>query len=36
MELVNIPTGNRPSVAHFCGKSAEKDFQGWLLNEING
>ena len=36
MELVNIPTGNRPCVAHFPGPTREKDFQGWLLNEING
>lgn len=34
MNLVNIPTGNRPSVAHFCGKSLEGDFQKWLNAEI--
>jgi hypothetical protein len=34
MNLVNIPTGNRPSVAHFCGKSLEGDFQKWLKGEI--
>lgn len=34
MELINIPTGNRPSVAHFCGKSLEGDFQKWLKAEI--
>lgn len=34
MNLVNIPTGNIPSVAHFCGKSLECDFQKWLKAEI--
>ena len=34
MQLVNIPTGNRPSVAHFCGKSIDGDFQKWLKAEI--
>lgn len=34
MNLVNIPTGNRTSVAHFCGKSLDGDFQKWLKAEI--
>ena len=34
MNLVNIPTGHSPSVAHFCGKSIEGDFQKWLKAEI--
>ena len=37
MELVNIPTGNRPCVAHFhAWKSFSADFQAWMFGEING
>ena len=35
VNLVNIPTGNRPSVAHFPGPSRDGPFQKWLFNEIN-
>lgn len=34
MELVNIPTGNRPCVAHFPGPTREKDFQKWMAEQI--
>ena len=35
MQLVNIPTGQRPCVAHFPGPSREQPFQKWLFNEIS-
>lgn len=35
MQLVNIPTGRRPGIAHFPGPSREGPFQKWLFNEIN-
>ena len=34
MQLVNIPTGRRPCVAHFPGPSRDKPFQKWLFEEI--
>ncbi len=34
MNLVNIPTGNRPCVAHFPGPTREKDFQKWMAEQI--
>jgi len=36
MELVNIPNGSRPCVAHFPGPTREKDFQKWMAEQIKG